>query len=684
MSSPEVDHRRDRRSSSINRNSGRSYSKGQYDDNYGHRNYNNRGRNDNKFQVIASNFPQEVSDHELKDALHHEMGKFGDISNIHIRGRDQNRQAFTTFREDEAARELRRYCLERHCKVIAFQKTLHFDFEIDDRSGDIRYSTTTSGNDRYNNRATTYNNKTNFNNRSDGFRNDRYNNGSRGEYANNRDRYNDQGHDRFNNENHINPRATRTLFVGNLDHSISKEELMSTFEHWGAIDDIDIKRPPNGIPAYAFIKYLELEAASAAKSQMFGKEINGRPIKVGYGKTLPSTMLWIGGLGQWCTTEMLNREFDRFGALRKINYVKGNRHAFIEFESLDASSAAHAEMRGFPLGGPDRKIKIDYAEPNRNRNVEDRERNNEDRIDQLTVSRGNNRYDQNKIENRGNYGRGRGRANFDNKFYRKNDHDRDFEDRNDRRRTRSRSPLNNEQDYKHRISVSETKDESPNNRTRNENSLGGRTRNNSTSKDSDKPHDWNQSNDENSDLKPAESLVDVSKRFVVAWRGAFALKNSAFPVRMHLIGGNPELANFFLRGIGTGAGPALKVLSVTQRLRLDPPKLDEVSRRISQVGASGHCVLLALPTGEDIELDSSFQRRPLKSLVTYFKKKEAAGVIILNTEGPSGKQEESGMLHAFPPCNFSQQELIKVAPNLTTEPSNEDHLVVIVVKGTST
>lgn len=675
MSSPEVDHRRDRRSSSLNRNSGRSYSKGQYEENY--RNYNNRSRSD-KCQVIASNFPQEVSDHDLKDALHHEMGKFGDIANIHIRGRDQNRQAFTTFREDEAARELRRYCLERHCKVIAFQKTLHFDFEIDDRS-EVRYHS--SGNDRYNNRGGPYNNKSNFPNRSEGYRNDRYNNGNRGEDINNRDRFPEQGHDRFSNETHINPRATRTLFVGNLDHSISKEELMNTFEHWGAIDDIDIKRPPNGIPAYAFIKYLELEAASAAKSQMFGKEINGRPIKVGYGKTLPSTILWIGGLGQWCTTEMLNREFDRFGALRKINYVKGNRHAFIEFESLDASSAAHAEMRGFPLGGPDRKIKIDYAEPQRNRTVEERERSNEDRTDQINFSRGNNRFDSNKIESRGTYGRGRGKGTYDDQFYRKNDHDeRDFDDRNNRRRTRSRSPMNNE--LKHN-SVSDTKEESPNNRTRNDNSTVGRTRNNSINKDSNKPHNWNQSHDENNDMKPAESLVDVSKRFVVAWRGAFALKNSAFPVRMHLIGGNPELANFFLRGIGTGAGPALKVLSVTQRLRLDPPKLEEVSRRISQVGASGHCVLLALPTGEDIDLDSSFQRRPLKSLVTYFKKKEAAGVIILNTEGPSGKQEESGMLHAFPPCSFSQLELQKVAPNVTAEPSSEDHLVVIVVKGTS-
>jgi len=675
MSSPEID-RRDRRSSSLNRNSGRSYSKGQqYDDNFGNRNsnYNNRARNDFKAQIVATNFPSEVSEHDIKEALHHEMGKFGDISNVQIRGRDQNRQAFVNFREDDAARELRRYCLERHCKVIAFQKTLHFDFDIDpDRGGN-------GGNDRYNNRGN-FNNKTNFHTKNDTFRGgDRYNGGGRGEYVNNRDRFNDQQpRDRFSsNENHINPRATRTLFVGNLDHSISEEELMQTFENWGVVDDIDVKRPPNGIPAYAFIKYLELEAASAAKSHMIGKEINGRPIKVGYGKTLPSTMLWVGGLGQWCTADMLNREFDRFGALRKIDYVKGTRHAFVEFESLDAASAAHAEMRGFPLGGPDRRIKIDYAEPNRNR--KDDTVRNDNRNDQ--PFRGNNRLDQNKVENRGgNYGRGRGRGNFDNQSYRKNDHDKDLDDRNDRRRTRSRSPMGNERgEYKHRNSVNEPKEGSPNDRTRNENLTSGRTRNNSDSKDS-KSNDWNQL--ENAS-KPVESLVDVSKRFVVAWRGAFALKNSAFPVRMHLIGGNPELANFFLRGIGTGAGPALKVLSVTQRLRLDPPKLEEVSRRISQVGATGHCVLLALPTGEDIDLDSTFQRRPLKSLVTYFKKKEAAGVIILNTEGPSGKQEESGMLHAFPPCSFSQLQLLKVAPNLTSEPCNEDHLVVIVVKGTS-
>jgi len=669
MASPDMAHRRDRRSSSIGRNSSRSYGKVQYDNNYGNRNYNNRARND-RSQVISSNFPHEVSDLEIKDALHHELGKFGDISNIYLRGHDHQRQAFVTFRSDDAARELRRYCLERHCKVIAFQKTLHFDFDVDER-GNGSTGGYVRNNDDWDNRG---GNRNNYNNRSDGYRNnDRYNGHSgRGDFGgnNNRDRFHDHGNRGEVHRYDINPRATRTLFVGNLDHDITKEELLQVFDRWGEIDDIDVKRPPGGIPAYAFIKYLELDAASTARSQMVGKEINGRQIKVGYGKTLPSTTLWIGGLGGWCNSEMLNREFDRFGALRKIEYMKGNRHAYIEFESIDAANAAYSEMRGFPLGGPDRKIKIDYAEPNRSTNDDRNDSRNNN-------SRGSNRNEQ----HRGNHGRERGRGNFD---CHKNDNDRDIDVRNDRTRTRSRSPLNKDRsDSKHN---SYSKGVSPNERTKCDNVKSTRTHIEPSSNEKDEKAvitNKDSITEEKCDSKPSENLSDVSKRFVVAWRGAFALKNSAFPVRMHLIGGNPELANFFFKGMGPGAGPALKVLSVTQRLRLDPPKLDEVSRRITQVGATGHCVLLALPTGEDIDLDSSFQRRPLKSLVTYFKKKEAAGVIILNTEGPTGKQEESGMLHAFPPCDFSQQQLLKVAPNLTSEPSNEDHLVVIVVKGAS-
>lgn len=655
MSSPELD--RDRRSSSLNRNSGR------YDsyNNHNNRQFSGRGGDRSKAEVIAKGFPFDVSDREIKEEVYKEIERFGNIMNVYVRGHDQNRKAFITFSEEEAARELRRFCIERRMKISAFNRNLHFDFEPESRDGDY-------------NRGGGFNRDNFQRNFKDNYRNnDRFN--DRNDYDRGKN-FNNFGRDRFNNDNHINPRATRTLFVGNLEHTITKEELMRIFDHYGSIDEIDVKRPPNGVPAYAFIKYLELEAAASAKNQMFGRDIKGRPIKVGYGKTLPSPRLWVGGLGNWCSVDLLTREFDRFGALRLVTYIKGDRHAFVEFESIDAASAAHAEMRGFPLGGPDRKIKIDYAEIKRQNDDRNDRKDHENRNDNdRDYNRGGNNY--NRFDNQSNYTTYRGRSNNGNR-------DRDFDDRQDRRRSRSRSPINGDKNAS-KVRSSPTKPSSPPRTVNDNHSTTPKSSNdNSVKADSGENQTPSKSVSQNESSKPQENLVDIAKRFVVAWKGAFALKNSAFPVRMHLIGGNPDVANFYLRGIGTAAGPAIKILNITQRLRLDPPKLDEVSRRVQQSGAGGHCMLLALPTGDDVELDGAFQRRPLKSLVTYFKKKEAAGVIMLSSEGSEGKLEETGMLHAFPPCEFSQQQLLKAAPNAGVEPSKEDHLVIVVVKGTTT
>ncbi|XP_066915685.1 RNA-binding protein spenito-like [Clytia hemisphaerica] len=522
-------------------------------------------------------------------------------------------------------------------KISAFNRTLHFDFDGNDyRGGDFNRG---GYQNRDNFQRNNFRNNDRFNDRND------FNRGGRG---------NDFGKDRFNNDNHINPRATRTLFVGNLEPNITKEELMRIFDKYGAIDDIDVKRPPNGIPPYAFIKYLELDAAACAKNQMFGGDIKGRPIKVGYGKTMPSPRLWVGGLGGWCNADMLTREFDRFGALRNVTFIKGDRHAFVEFESIDAASAAYTEMRGFPLGGgPERKIKIDYAEIKRN---DDRGGNytlltEGEEEEAMVIITGI------EIQRIVLIAGGVGHVVVAQSMVTEMNQGDVIPHQEEP--VHKRPPLiiiQNPYQRFQNLQIQKKKPEKP-------------------VSNSVEPYDSS---------KPQESLVDIAKRFVVAWKGAFALKNSAFPVRMHLIGGNPDIANFYLRGIGTGAGPAIKILNITQRLRLDQPKLDEVSRRVQQSGAGGHCMLLALPTGDEVELEVSYQRRPLKSLVTYFKKKEAAGVILMSSaEGPEGKLEETGMLHAFPPCEFSQQQLLKAAPNAGADPLNEDHLVIVVVKGTT-
>ncbi|XP_067442248.1 putative RNA-binding protein 15B [Thunnus thynnus] len=157
-------------------------------------------------------------------------------------------------------------------------------------------------------------------------------------------------------------RATSNLFIGNLDGNVTEAELRRSFDKYGIIEDVVIKRPARGQGgAYAFVKFQNLDMAHRAKVAMQGRLIGGNPIKIGYGKANPTTRLWVGGLGPGNSLAALAREFDRFGSIRKIDYVKGDSFAYIQYESLDAAQAACGQMRGFPLGGPERRLRVDFA-----------------------------------------------------------------------------------------------------------------------------------------------------------------------------------------------------------------------------------------------------------------------------------------------------------------------------------
>lgn len=80
--------------------------------------------------------------------------------------------------------------------------------------------------------------------------------------------------------------------------------------------------------------------AHRCKVEMSGQYIGKFQCKIGYGKCTPTTRLWVGGLGSWTSLQHLEREFDRFGAIRKIDFVKGDNHAYIQYDSIDAAQAA--------------------------------------------------------------------------------------------------------------------------------------------------------------------------------------------------------------------------------------------------------------------------------------------------------------------------------------------------------
>lgn len=65
------------------------------------------------------------------------------------------------------------------------------------------------------------------------------------------------------------------------------------------------------------------------KVVMSGRVIGRNFIKIGYGKVNFIIRFWVGGLGFNILLAVLVREFDRFGSIRIIDYVKGDSFVYI-------------------------------------------------------------------------------------------------------------------------------------------------------------------------------------------------------------------------------------------------------------------------------------------------------------------------------------------------------------------
>nr|SVE71633.1 EOG090X04VI [Daphnia similis] len=475
----------------------------------------------------------------------------------------------------------------------------------------------------------------------------------------------DRNHDRYENKkdrfpnylHHIppeeDPLATRTLFAGNLEINITEEELRRIFGNYGIVEDVDIKRPPPGTGnAYAFVRFENLDQANRCKVELSGQYIGKFQVKIGYGKATPTTRIWVGGLGSWTSLAQLEREFDRFGAIKKIEYNKGDTSAYILYETIEAAQAAVQDMRGFCLGGPDRKLKTDFVDTNpptahpptakskgssssydaataRSGAGEDyagseTNWNNGDDPNYRTGSSRTGRGNRSGYEKRPNAYRGSGAEGDD---WPANSSRRPPPDEFDSARGGSRSPSNERR------------------------------------------------TDEGGRFTGYRTLAEVARRSPSNWTGALVLKNSFFPTKLHVTSGEASIADLLLHDEKNQ--PHLRI---TQRLRLDPPKLEDVSRRVS--ASASHAIFLGLPgstggaSSPTSDEAAGVQNRPLRNLVTYLKQKEAAGVISLANKNA----DVTGVLYAFPPCQFAADLLRRAAPSLTDETLKDDHLVIVVVK----
>lgn len=549
-------------------------------------------------------------------------------------------------------------------------------------------------------------------------------------------------------------RANRTLFLGNLDVSVTESDLRRAFDRFGVITEVDIKRAVRGQSStYGFIKFENLDMAHRAKTAMSGKVVGHNPIKIGYGKPTPTTRLWVGGLGPWVPLAALAKEFDRFGTIRTIDYRKGEVWAYIQYESLDAAQAACTHMRGFPLGGPDRRLRVDFAD------TEHRYQQHQQqfvplplplpRYDLVPESFSHRLTDPVRVRERspllpsrfrdrdlypgpewnglGVHDRTRGAAfdpivhlerrardtwSIEHEELQSRDPSRkrrplddgwrldrspDGNDYGARRQGSSleRSPGGSSRDggrYSDPERMPRSGRPSPVKERQNSQDAGEKKRKtlspNKPSSCSEKDckrkaNDSSKSPTRKEDCSEHSSSSSNSEGPTLSqvWQGVLLLKNSSFPTSLHLLEGDVELASRLLLDGPTGA--QVSQLKISQRLRLDQPKLDEVSRRIKAAGPGGHSILLAMPVkSEDggVQDAGSSSERPLKNLVSYLKQKEAAGIISLPVGGSRDK-DNGGVLHVFPPCEFSRQFLDASAKAFAK--SEDDYIVMVIIRGAS-
>ena len=619
-------------------------------------------RSSRPYKVLCvSSLHQKASDDVVRDTLYREYKKYGDIS-VRVVMDPDGRVAYVYFRNFEDARDAR----HSKSRIILFDKPAVVEPVFESRSESYqsssrerRRSMTPPQYSRYRSRSPApYHDRPSSDYRGGGgggrggsdYRDDyhdreyrrephrsshsRYDDerggGGRGGRGRGRGRggsrggnYDDRGgsrggdYDRDNKKDkfpnyleHIppedDPLSTRTLFTGNLELNITEEEIRRIFGRYGHLLDIDIKRPPPGTGnAYAFIRYENLDMAHRAKVELSGQYIGKFQCKIGYGKVNATTKVWVGGLGSWCSRDLLWKEFDRFGAIKDIEYRSGDTQAHVYYENIDAAQAAVQEMRGHPLGGPDKRLRIDFAD-----------------LDVVPTARRD--YDNYDKKPRGGGSGGGGSYNKRDGDYRRSD---DFEPRGGRGR---RTPESGE-------------DFSP---TRG----GGGTGNGG------------------SFLANVTSVLDLGNKTTKVWDGGLILKNSLFPTKLHVIEGDRHIADTLKDETDK---PNLKI---TQRLRLDQAKLDDVTRRMTT--SRSHAVFLGLPTTVAIQHDNpDVQSRPLRNLISYLKQKEAAGVISM-----TANDSTQGVLYCFPPCPYALDLLRREAPDLVDD-SKEEFLVVVVVCG---
>lgn len=185
---------------------------------------------------------------------------------------------------------------------------------------------------------------------------------------------------------------------------------------------------------------------------------------------------------------------------------------------------------------------------------------------------------------------------------------------------------------------------------------------------------------------PPEFTFPNLEAYPVVWQGYLGLKTELATVQFHYVSGCKELAKASLPTMANiqqqPTDLPMPTLKIGQRMRIEPSHLEGVEKKMEQ--KMDHCILLALPCGKDTR-DVEEQSRHLRShFITYLQLKGAAGIVNVTSDAPSadGLNSVSHVVHVFPNCDFANNTMAGIAPDLLARVAEIEHMVIIITTTT--
>mmetsp|Transcript_8504 Transcript_8504/g.24005 ORF Transcript_8504/g.24005 Transcript_8504/m.24005 type:complete len:418 (+) Transcript_8504:49-1302(+) len=179
---------------------------------------------------------------------------------------------------------------------------------------------------------------------------------------------------------------THSIYVGDLDHNADETQLRRIFSKYNSMKEVKIITDPvTGAPkGYGFVRFSDPMERDQALAEMQGQIIGTRPIKLNIAMTksktestsssssLPSndpavndptnTTIFIGGIDESVSEDMLRGAFARYGDLVYARIPGGRGCGFVQYTTRESAENC-LELNGTNLGNC--KIRVSWGRPSR-------------------------------------------------------------------------------------------------------------------------------------------------------------------------------------------------------------------------------------------------------------------------------------------------------------------------------